>query len=219
MSARINYLDRIKDKLTCVANNIKRILPEDFHDQAIKPSSISDEEHRKNSEILSSFAEKVGIMQIFTAIIRDGRVYITSISKNEKNSEDITPFFQEFFGNTKLIKKSLMSGKAIYSNKEASGTIYSIYLPEKTEKGRQFVIYAGIDLKPIRVKLKLFFWRSFIISCIFIILAVPFMIAHVYSTKEHIEAFQDLHEILHNKTTDRTAKMDKKIKEIINKKQ
>lgn len=218
MSARSNYLDRMKDKLTCVANNVSRILPDNFHDKAVNPESISELEHRKNSEVLSDFAEKVGIMQVFTAVSRNGRIYITSISKNDKDSEDITPYFQEYFGNTELIKKCLKSDRKIYNRQDKCGGIYSVYVPEKTEKGRKYVIYAGISLQPIKAKLNLFFWRSFIISCIFIILAIPFLVAHIYSTKEHIEAFQDLHEILHNRTTDRTAKMDKKIKEIINKK-
>jgi len=218
LSARSNYLDRVKEKLICIAENIDRILPENFHDKAIAHESVSTDENSRNAEILSSFVEKIGILKVFTAIIRDGKVFITSSSNNNIESKDIAPYFQEYFGNKKLIKKCLFLKKTVFSEKEGNGTVYSICLPRKTKKGRQYVVYAGMNFTEIKNKLKFFFWRSFIISCIFIILAIPFMIAHMYSTKEHIEAFQDLREILHNKTSDRTAKMDQKIQDIIKKK-
>lgn len=219
LHAKASYMKRIQEKLFCVAENIKRILPEDFHDQAISANAISHDEVLKNTKIMSNFVKKIGVLYAYTVIRKNGKYYITSNSSTREDLENgnITPFFQELHEMNKSLDRVYKTVKPVYLNTHGDSNILSVMLPEHSPKKNFYIVGVEMNSGEINYKLNYLFWRSFILSGIFILLAIPFMVAHRHSKREHIEAFQDLREMLHNRTSDRTAKMEKKIQDILNK--
>jgi hypothetical protein len=219
INAKTSYMKRVQEKLFCVAENIKRILPEDFHDKALAANSIPQKLLLQNTEILSNFVKKIGVLYVYTVIKKDGKYHITANSSTTEdlNSGNINPFFQEIHELNGELDNVFKTTKPIYLKCNGDSNVLTVIVPEYSPKGNFYVVGVDMNAKKINYKLNYFFWRSSILSGIFILLAIPFMIAHRHSKKEHIEAFQDLREMLHNKTTDRTAKMEKKIQEILKK--
>jgi len=73
-SGKKTLLKTLDDKLLYVASNIKRILPEDFHDRAVDKDSISKEEDLKIGSKLSAYVNKTGIIYAYTIIKKDDKI-------------------------------------------------------------------------------------------------------------------------------------------------
>ena len=217
--AKTLYMKRVQEKLFCVAENIKRILPINFHDKAISSDSISHEQVLQNTQIMSNFVKKIGVLYAYTVIKQNGKFYITSSSSTleDLKNGNITPYFQELHEMDAPLNQVLKTQRPVYTKTHIDSNVLSVFLPEYSPNNNMYIVCVDMDSKAINYKVNYLFWRSFILSGIFILLAIPFMVAHKHSKREHIEAFQDLREMLHNKTTDRTAKMEKKIQEILKK--
>ena len=220
-SGKKDLMKHLDDQLLFVATNIKRILPEDFHDRALGKDSISEAEHLRISNKLSDYVNKTGIIYAYTMIMKDGKVYFTSSSNTpaEIASGDISPYFQEYGEASKYTLDAFKKDTITFAtDTDRWGTFRSALVPERSPKGNFYIAGADIDIRDVNRRLNRIFWRSIIISGIFIILSIPFILAHFHSEKERIEEFENLRDMLHQKSMQRTTRIDNKIEEYIRKK-
>lgn len=220
-SGKKALLKRLDEKLLFVASNIKRILPEDFHDLAVDKNSIPNEENLRIANILSEYVNKTGIIYAYTMIQKDGKIYFTSSSNTPEEIArgDIAPYFQEYGeASHETINAFKKDTVTFATDTDRWGTFRSALIPERSPKGNLYISGADIDVRDVDKKLAKVFWKSIIISAIFIVLAIPFILAHSHSTKERIEEFENLRDMLHQKSMQRTTRIDKKIEEYIKKK-
>lgn len=220
-SEKRNLLKTLDDKLLFVASNIKRILPEDFHDRAVDKDSISHEEDVRNGKTLSDYVNKTGIIYAYTMIRKDGKIYFTASSNTPEEIArgDIATYFLEYGeASENTINAFDKTTVTLDTDTDRWGSFRSALIPERSPKGNLYLAGADIDIRDVKKKLHSIFWRAFIISGIFIILAIPFILAHTHSTKERIEEFENLRDMLHQKSMQRTTRIDKKIEEYIKKK-
>jgi len=219
-SGKATLLKNLDDKLFFVASNIKRILPEDFHDRAVDKNSISKEEDLRNGTRLSNYVNKTGIIYTYTMIKKDGKIYFTSSSNTpaEIARGDISAYFLEYKEACEDVMKAFEKPTVTFeTSTDRWGSFRSALIPERSPKGNLYIAGADIDVREVNKKLKSIFWRSIIISGIFIILAVPFILAHTHSAKERIEEFESLRDMLQQKSMQRTTRINKKIEEYIKK--
>ena len=219
-SGKKSLLKTLDDKLLYVASNVKRVLPDDFHDRAVGKDSISKEEDKKNGSILSDYVNKTGIIYAYTMIKKDGNVYFTSSSNTPEEiaTGDITTYFLEYNEASDSTKKAFdQPGVTFNTDTDRWGSFRSALIPEHSPKGNLYIAGADIDVREVKRKLQSVFWRSLIISGIFILLAIPFILSHSHLSKERIEDFENLRDMLHQKSMQRTTRMDKKIDEYIKK--
>lgn len=220
-SSKEALLKRLDEKLLFVASNVKRILPEDFHDRAISKDSISEAENLRNADALSDYVNKTGIIYAYTMIMKDGKIYFTSSSNTpeEITRGDISPYFQEYGEASEYTKNAFNKDTVTFAtDTDRWGTFRSALIPEKSPTGKPYISGADIDVRKVKKQLSSILWKSIVISGIFIILAIPFILAHSHSTKERIEEFENLRDMLHQKSMQRTTRIDKKIEEYIKKK-
>lgn len=212
---------RIDEKLLFVASNVKRILPEDFHDRAVDKNSISEKENLHNAKVLSDYVNKTSIVYAYTMVLKDGKIYFTASSNTPEEiaKGHIVPYFHQYI---KAGKNTLDAFKkdtvTFYNNNDRGRAFRSAFIPEKSSEGNSYIAGADIDFMDVQKELKKLFWKSVIISSIFIILAIPFILAHYHSAKERVEQFESLRDMLHQKSMQRTTRIDKKIEEYIKKK-
>ena len=208
----------LNSTLFYVASNIKRILPPDFHDRAVDKNSISKEENAKNSTILSDYVNKTGIVYAYTMVKKDGNIYFTSSSNMPEDiiTGDITDYFLKYEEADESTKNSFDQSNVTFNTRtDRWGSFYSALVPERSPGGNVYIAGANMDAREVEKKLSSIFWRSLIISGIFIVLVIPFILAHAHSSKERIEEFENLRDMLHQKSMQRTTRIDKKIEEYI----
>ena len=175
----------------------------------------------QNGTKLSDYVNATGIIYAYTIVMKDGKIYFTSSSNTPEEiaSNDITTYFLEYEEATDGTVNAFGKKTVTYdTDTDRWGTFRSVLIPQFSPNGNLYIAGADIDVRDIKNKLNSIFWRSFIISGIFLILAIPFILAHTHSTKERIEEFENLRDMLHQKSMQRTTRIDKKIEEYIKKK-
>ena len=221
LSSRDSYLGGIDNKLFYAASNIKHVLPENFHDRAIDDNSISIDEHLKNGRKLSDYVNKTGIIYAYTMVLRDGKVYFTSSSNTAEETArgEISPYFEAYGEASEKTFKAFETEVPTYDvATDRWGTFRSVLIRERSPEGNIYVAGADIDIGVVNKKITSMLWRSIIVSAVFLLLAIPFIMAYQQSSREHIEEFESLREMLHQKAMHRTMRIEKKIDEFIKKK-
>ncbi|MBN1864209.1 MAG: hypothetical protein JW808_04855 [Victivallales bacterium] len=221
ITSRNIFFRGIDDKLYYAASNIKHILPEDFHDRALERDSISEEENLRNGRILSDYVNKTGIIYAYTMVKREGKVFFTSTSNtaDEIARGDISPYFESYEEASPTTLESFDSDSPLYDvATDRWGSFRSVLIRQKSPKGNIYVAGADIDIAEVNSRLRSLMWRSITVSVVFVLLSVPFVLAYLHSSREQIEEFENLREMLHQKAMHRTMRIEKKIDEFIRKK-
>lgn len=141
--------NNIDNKLISVANSVKIILPENFHEIAINKDSISKEDDLINTKKLTRLAEEFGVEHVYTFIKEDDKLYLTSSSATETELIDGTQrkYFDRFNTNNKEILTSFMTNEDVFvkENKNKLGTFRSVFIQNKTESGKIYI--TGVDIR------------------------------------------------------------------------
>lgn len=220
VSSKKNLLKRLDKKLIFVASNIKHVLPRKFHDIAIDKDAISNELNIKNSKKLSQYIRNTNIIYVYTLIRKDNNTYFTSSSNTDTEVEnnDLTAYFENYSeASEKTIAAFDKNTPTFDTATDRWGTFRSVFIPFYSPNGNLYIAGADIDTSIINKQLNNFFWNSFIISGIFVILVLPFFFIQIFAKKERIEEFKNLKDMLHHKSMERTLRMEKQIDEYIEK--
>ncbi len=215
------FIRSVDDKLYYAASNIRHLLPEDFHDRAVAEDSIPEDEHLRIGRILSDYVNKTGIVYAYTMVEKNGKVYFTSTSNTaaEIVKGEISPYFESYEEASQSTLNSFESDVPLYDvATDRWGTFRSVLIRQMSPKGNTYIAGADIDIRTVNSKLRTILLRSIVVSVVFIILAVPFVLAHLHSNREQIEEFESLREMLHQKSMNRTIRIEKKIDEFIRRK-
>jgi signal transduction histidine kinase len=142
----------IDQRLLAGAAGIKHILKDDFHDRAVAASTISSSEDDKNIELLSSHAEMLDLAFIYTLVVEDNKLYITSSSATDEeldegvevryysSFDEADPGFIESFGREKPYS---------FTHVDRWGTFRAVVLPEISPQGRTYLSVAEMEVSGI----------------------------------------------------------------------
>jgi signal transduction histidine kinase/CheY-like chemotaxis protein len=179
----VSYIDRqeiinnIDERLLYVAKNIKYVLPHDFHDRAVNQGAISDSENAQNTAVLTKFAKISNLSYLYTAVVRDGKVYFTSSSAGEQEilKKELPVYWQDYPEATAEFKAAIHSTKPTFeSSDDRWGSFRSVIICETSPGGEKYLI--GADMNTTFVQHEIFIGIMFILigAFVFLILLIPF---------------------------------------------
>lgn len=158
LKERESITNNIDSKLISVANSVKIILPEDFHEITINKNSISKEVDKINIHKLSRLAEEFGVEHVYTFIKDNDNLYLTASSATERELIDGTErkYFDRFNTNNKEILTSFLTNEDIFvkENKNKFGIFRSVFIQNKTSSGKIYVTGVDIRLDEIESNIK-----------------------------------------------------------------
>jgi len=144
---------QIDEKLLASAEGASLVLPPDFYNRAVDPSSITQGEDDSNIDRLSRFAKGQKVVYIYTIIQKNGKIYFTASSGTEeerKSGINLTRYFDTYDDASNELKNVFHTQKkqfAEYTDKW--GTFRSVFVPMKSQKGTLYVIGADIQIDTI----------------------------------------------------------------------
>ena len=213
-------LKRLDEKLFLVASGVKHCLPDDFHDKALAKGDISAKEDAANVIILSEYARKMGVKYVYTLVKIKGVAYFTSTSCTDQELKEAveTPYFLPYTEATSATLAAFDKNTPTYAtDSDRWGSFRSALIPERTPKGHAYLAGADISTDYIDGILQGHMWRSIVISVVFTLLVLPFIMIFRRSERDKINEFESLKDLLHQQSMDKTTKIERKINEFLNK--
>ena len=223
----VSFIDRariikgIDSRLIYAAQNAKFVLPERFHDFAVDPVSITDSQNMANIRILSEYAKSANLTYIYTAVLRDGKVYFTSSSASKEDvlKRDLPFYWQEYPEATpEFISAFYTESPTIESSKDRWGTFRSAIVCAKSPSGNKYLIGADMNISfvndeimnNIRIVLLYAFFFLLILMPFFVVLRntyrknTQFLEEQIHERRQaekHLEQYKSqLEEIIRNRT-------------------
>ncbi len=214
-------LRNIDETLSLVATGVKRSLAADFNDRAKSKDAISDDESHLNTLALTDYAKKTSVLRVYTMVKSGDTIFYTSLSQvsEEIKNKLIPPFYLSYNEAPKEVYEAFDKLNATYISETTKwGSLRKVLLPEISPNGKRYLSGVELCTKQIDAKLKKHLWASIGISSLFILLVIPFVFLFKKTEKERIEEFESLKDLLHQRSMDRTTRIERKINEYIDKK-
>ncbi len=154
----------IDKQLLIVAESIRLILPEDYHERATTPDAITQEEYQKIEGKLSALADKSGAKYIWTDILLNGTVYLTSCNRTpgpERPDADIYYFMPYQDGVSTAEMQAFESAVPVYTTfSDIWGHFRAVFVPIQNSDGSAYLACAEFTVDyvdAILAKSNLFF--------------------------------------------------------------
>jgi signal transduction histidine kinase/CheY-like chemotaxis protein len=201
---RSRIMHEIDTKLLNAAVNAHFVLPEWFHDTAKAPGTIPDSLHRDNIRRLTEYTKSSGLTYVYTALVRDGKVYFTSSSAtDEEIKEDKLPAFWEEYpeATPEFIAAFYNQQPTFESSSDRWGTFRSAIVALTTPAGNKYLIGADMDISFVN---KAIFRGTQIVllyALFFLVIVTPFFIVLRNSFKKDTQYLEE--QILEKKQAER----------------
>ncbi|ATE67477.1 stage II sporulation protein E [Rhizorhabdus dicambivorans] len=180
-SAMLYTIDRreiiagIDDKLRTAAHAVHEILPEDYHPRVHGPTSIPPAEFDRLQQTLSRFADRSGLVYVYT-YMRFGRsIYTVSTSATPHEVETGTQvrYWTRYDTAPAKLYRSFADGLVRFDEYEDSfGRFRSIYMPIKAYDGRSYVVGADVELASLDRRLNDALNKSVMVGLAMFVLAM-----------------------------------------------
>ena len=176
---RARIIRDVDSRLIYAAQNARFVLPENFHDIAVDPASVSDSLNKANIRILSEYAKSANLTYIYTAVLRDGKVYFTSSSASAEDirKNDLPFYWQEYpEATTEFISTFYTGIPTIESSQDRWGTFRSAIICQKSPSGKKYLIGADMNISFVNqmigenIRMVLFY------AIFFLLISTPFFI-------------------------------------------
>ncbi|MEI6455175.1 MAG: response regulator [bacterium] len=188
IAERKRIIAEVDSQLLHAAESVRDVLPADFHDRAIAEGSISDSEHYKNIILLSKCAKTAGVKYLYSATIRDGKVYFTSSSATDKEfiQKELPLFWQEYPESTTAFKSAINGSEPVFeSSVDRWGTFESAIIPMRSSNGNKYLVGADMDIGFVNDKIINRIPSIIIMSLFFLFIVLPVLAAIRNSYKKN----------------------------------
>lgn len=144
---------QIDERLEAVAHTAILLLEPDFHDRAITPSSITDEQDKENTLSLSKLAKAANVTYVYTMIQQNNDIYFTASSATDNElatGKNLTRYFDRYDEASSEIKNAFTHYTATYDDTpDKWGTFRSAIIPFKSPNGHLYAVGADISVDTI----------------------------------------------------------------------
>lgn len=149
MIDRREIITGIDNKLRTAAHAVHEILPEDYHPRVHGPNSIAPAEFDRLQQTLSRFADRAGLVYVYT-YMRIGRsIYTvsTSATPREEKAGTAVRYWTRYDTAPAKLYQSFADKRVRFDDYEDSfGSFRSIYMPIQAYDGRTYVVGADVEL-------------------------------------------------------------------------
>lgn len=162
-SAMLYSIDRreiiagIDEKLSTAAHAVREMIPEGYHGRISDARSIPPGEFDALQATLSRFAERSGLIYVYSYMRFGPNIYTvaTSATALERESGTQVRFFTHYGTAPAQLFQSFGDGRIRFDEYEDSfGSFRSIYMPVRASDGRIHVIGADVDLGSLDRRLR-----------------------------------------------------------------
>ena len=219
-SNKSDTLKNLDDKLLMVAYGMKAIAPDLMHPAQNLKHNKSTDRHMESAATLLNYARRMKVAAAYILRKKGDTVFYEASSRVDKhltinkNESHTHKFMQD---PPEKLLKVFASTTPVFLPPRESTPSRTLLVPEKTDSGETILFGVDADSERINARIQKRMFYSISISACFILLVIPFIIIFKKSEEELTNDFKDLKEMLSRETMDKTAKLEKKIDDIINK--
>lgn len=167
----------IDHKLLIAARSIKYILPEDFHDRAISPDSISFKEEMENRRVINRFNDENGFKWIYTLAEKDGKFFFSAPTVSDQEAKERRSwYFYPYEDIPAEFVRAFEEGDTYFVNyTDQWGTFRSIALPQRSPGGRMYLTCADYEISHVESILRENLLTSVLSAIYFVVFSLPFI--------------------------------------------
>lgn len=150
-----HFYEDLNKHLLIQAQTIPLILPEDYHLRARTADSISETEYKMVEDKLTALAQISGAKYVWTDILIDGKVYLTSCNRTSgpENPDAAIYYFMPYpDGVSPEEMKAFSSSKPVYATfTDLWGTFQAVFVPIKNPDGSIYLACAEYTIDYVDV--------------------------------------------------------------------
>lgn len=153
---RKSILHGIDSRLITAVWAVKEMVPDEYHARIIGPDSIPADEYRLLQYRLSRFAERAGLVYVYTYMSfgDEIRTVATSATRREMERRAETPFFALYREPPAALRRTFADGQSRFDEYEDEfGRFRSVYLAVRGVDERTYVVGADISLGEVNRRL------------------------------------------------------------------
>lgn len=179
MQTRDSLLEQIDRELLLAANSVPLMLEGNFHDRALGPDAISQDEDLRNIRELSEFARRTKIACLFTAIEQAGETRLTarSASPTELASGVEVHYFAPYTEGRRQILDVLISDSPVTETyTDRWGAFRTVLVPAVSPQGQVYVAAAGLPVSELDGRLTRTLFQSLLTAGLLLIASLPVLL-------------------------------------------
>lgn len=187
-------LTQVDKKLYEAANTVNYLLPENYHDKATGPDSISKIEFLEITDLLSKQNDNVGVKYIYSVVLKKGRLYFTTSSATSEEmltGNNLTYYWQEYTEAESSFYYAIKSGKVTYTQyTDRWGTFRSVIIPVTTKLGNKYLACADMEISFLRNLLMAEIPITIFKAIFLLLIVIPFLITILRSYRKYSDELQ-----------------------------
>lgn len=183
----------IKDRLHSGAAMIKFIMPDGYFDRAVAPNSISFDEYKRHTKLLSQATWEGGFKYLYAFKEADGKYYLiaSSITRKEMADNKYEPFWLEYTEAPKELIKAHKTHKMVYAKvSDRWGKFYSVFNPEYSPSGEYYIVGADFEYHNLKGALSSIVYSSALQALILLFLLFLIYVTLSRMQKHYISKLQ-----------------------------
>ena len=160
----------LDQRLAASAASIQYVLADDFHDRALSENSVLPEEDLQNIKLLTHLVRQSSLTYLYTVIIQNRQIFITSSSASEGEIASSTEvrYFTPYNEAVHLLTENIKKEKPFFiTHTDRWGTFRAGILMCESPSGKPYMAVAEMDISPIHAELRtemlLTFFYSFLL--------------------------------------------------------
>lgn len=211
-------IKKIDINLYEAAMSINKELNTGFHDRAINSNSITKEEHSRNNIKLTELRRKYGLIYLYSAVEKDGKIYLTSSSVTDIDIKNKTE--AEYYYYYKDVSRALVNALKENKNKfteykDNEGYYRALFIPMTTEGGRRYVLAAEKNLNEVREIIKKVTIQISIAAVAMFTLLFILLAGYINKNENKKKEIKRINKELEKKYLDKQIELEKAKEELI----
>jgi len=194
-AARVYATHDMDRRLLTTARSIPYVLPDDYHDRAVNAGSISLEEYNQIERKLTEIAGFTGMKYIWTDVLVNGNVYLTSCNRTEQtDSEGLEIYYyMPYVDGVSGEEMSAFAGETpVFTNfTDRWGKFRAVFIPVYSPGGRKYLACAEFTLDYVETTVKKMAMYSSLVALFFFFAFVPVFMSYVFNSKERAKELKE----------------------------
>ncbi len=188
-SHKKEILEQVDKKLFEAAKSVNYLLPDNYHDRAIAPDSITKIEFFEITDLLSKQNNNLGVKYIYSVVLYNGKLYFTTSSATSEElltGNNLTYYWQEYTEADAAFYNAFNSGKVTYlTYTDRWGTFRSVLIPVTTKLGNKYLACADMEISFIRGLLMAEIPVTIFKAIFLLLIVIPFLITILRSYRKY----------------------------------
>ncbi len=184
---QIYVINEIDQRLLVTAKSLPYVLPEDYHDRATAYNSITAKEYASTEKKLTGIAAFTGMRYIWTDVLIDGKVYLTTCNRTEQTDVQglqIYYFMPYLEGVSVEEMKAFEGEKPVFAYfSDRWGNFRAVFIPVYSPEGRKYLACAEFTLDYVESTVKKMVMLSSLVALFFFFAFIPVFMSYVWNSK------------------------------------